>query len=408
MIGLDDIREAHERIRNGVDNTPFVKSQTLSALTGADIHLKFENLQFTASFKQRGALNRLKCLTREEAARGVIAVSAGNHAQGVAYHAVQLGIPSTIIMPQTTPFIKAARTRELGAGVILHGRTFEDACDHLAEIMARDGQTLIHPYDDPLVIAGQGTVGLEMIETGVHLDTVIVAIGGGGLISGVSTVFKALSPSTEIVGVQSEAYPAMAQYAGFYDADKRVSISSIAEGIAVAAPGRLTRDYVKSLVDDIVVVSEARIEEAVALLLQIEKTLCEGAGAAGLAAVLAQPERFAGRKVGLILCGGNIDNRLLLAILARQQVREGRLLRIEAILADRSGALGEFCTAIGECGGNINSVDHDRTFQKDDARSAKVIAEVEVLDPHARKIIGERLQALAIEYTFNATERAAQ
>ena len=393
LITIDNVRAAARAIHGKVDNTPFLHSQTLSELTGADIWLKFENLQFTGSFKQRGALNKLLSLTAEQRAAGVVTVSAGNHAQGVAYHAGQLGIPATIVMPVSTPSVKAQRTAKLGAEVMLIGANFAEASAEIPKLIAERGLTLVHPFDDDLVMAGQGTVALEMLGARPDLDTLVVAIGGGGLIAGVATVARALHPGLAIVGVQSAQFPSMAKHFGSWDKDVPGG-ASIAEGIAVAVPGKRTRRHVSALVDDIMVVPEHRIETAIALLLQIEKTVCEGAGAAGLAAVLADPERFRGKRVGLILCGGNIDNRLLGAILQRQMVREERLFRLCIQLADKQGQLGVLCSEIGLAGGNINTVVHDRTFLVNDAKSARVELEVEVADPAMRPIIQARLEAL--------------
>lgn len=395
MIALKDVEAAQQRLQGQIARTPLIHSETLSKLTGAEIHLKFENLQYTGSFKQRGALNKLLSLSREERTRGVIAVSAGNHAQGVAYHAGQLGIAATIVMPNETPEIKASRTREFGAEVILSGATFAEATAEMERRVAVSGQVLIHPYDDELVIAGQGTVGLELLSDDVDFDALVVPIGGGGLISGIATATKALRPDIDIIGVQSDRYPGMARYAGRWDFDIPGG-TSIAEGIAVVTPGTITRDYVARYVDDILVVEESKIEEAIALLLQIEKTLCEGAGAVGLAAIRANRDRFADKRVGLILSGGNIDNRLLLALLQRQQVRDGKLLHLRMILPDRTGTLGELCTAIGACGGNINSVTHDRTFPADNARSARVQLEIELTDPAIAAVIFDKVGAMGL------------
>ncbi len=393
LISIEHVRAAARAIHGHVDNTPFLRSQTLSELTEADIWLKFENLQFTGSFKQRGALNKLLSLTPEQRARGVVTVSAGNHAQGVAYHSGQFGIPATIVMPVSTPSVKAGRTAKFGAEVLLRGADFAEASAEIPGLIAARGLTLVHPFDDDLVMAGQGTVALEMFGTRPDLDVLVVAIGGGGLIAGVATVARALHPGLEVVGVQSDRYPSMAQHFGSWDKDVPGG-ASIAEGIAVAVPGERTRRHVSARVDDIIVVPEHRIETAIALLLQIEKTLCEGAGAAGLAAVLDNPERFKGKRIGLILCGGNIDNRMLGAILQRQMVREERLFQLCVQLADQQGQLGMLCSEIGLAGGNINTVVHDRTFLANDAKSARVVLEVEVADSAMRPLIEGRLEKL--------------
>ncbi len=393
LVTIDQIKAAQRGFAGRIDNSPFLHSQTLSELTGANIWLKFENLQFTGSFKQRGALNKLLSLNPEQRAKGVIAVSAGNHAQGVAYHAAQLGIPATIVMPVSTPSVKAQRTAQLGAEILLSGADFAEASSAVPAIMAARGLTLVHPFDDDLIIAGQGTVGLEMLEAQPDLDCMIVAIGGGGLISGVAVAAQALRPDIEVIGVQSERYPSMAYHLGHW-AREGIGGASVAEGIAVAVPGERTRRHVAALVPDIMVVKESMIETAIALLLQIEKTVCEGAGAAGLAAILAEPARFRGKHVGLILCGGNIDNRLLGAILQRQMVRDQRLFKLCIQLADQQGQLGQLCTEIGLAGGNINTVTHDRTFMVNDAKSARVELEVEVADPAMRPAIERRLAEL--------------
>ena len=393
LLTLADVEAAANAIKGRIDNTPFLFSETLSEITGAKLWLKFENLQFTGSFKQRGALNKLLSLTAEQRARGVIAVSAGNHAQGVAYHAGQLGIPATIIMPISTPAVKAQRTAEFGAEVVFAGVDFAEASAALPAIMNARMLTQVHPFDDDLVIAGQGTVALEMMREQADMDAMVISVGGGGLISGVAIAARAMCPQTEIIGVQSARYPSMAAHLGIWP-HPAIGGSSIAEGIAVATPGIRTAQHVQALVSDMIVVDEGIIETAIALLMQIEKTLCEGAGAAGLAAVLAQPERFAGRKIGLILCGGNIDNRLLTAILQRQLVRDERLFRLRVQLHDQAGTLGQLCTEVGLAGGNINSVVHDRTFLANDAKSARVELEVEVADPATRIAITTRLEAL--------------
>jgi len=386
LIDISDVEAASSRLCGHISRTPFTHSKTLSDIASADIWLKFENLQFTGSFKQRGALNKLLQLSMAERSRGVMAVSAGNHAQGVAYHAAQLSIPATIIMPVGTPSVKAMRTRALGAKVDLIGRDFAEASAALMPLLEGSGATLIHPFDDNAVIAGQGTVALEMLEDHPDLDTVIASIGGGGLAAGMATVLKHRRPDITFIGVQSERFPGMAVALGRYDG-AIAGGPTIAEGIAVSAPGQRTSAHAAAYVDDIVIVDENSIERAIALLLQVEKTLVEGAGAAGLAAVLAHAERFRGQRIGLVLSGGNIDNRLLTSILRRQQMREGQLFRLMVLLPDAQGKLGELCAAIGAMGGNINTVSHDRAFLAADAKSARVEVEVELADADVRQIM---------------------
>ncbi len=337
-----------------------VHSRTLSQITGAEVYLKFENLQFTASFKERGALNKLALLTPEQRASGVIAVSAGNHAQGVAYHAQRLGIPAVIVMPRFTPTVKIERTRGFGAEIVLTGDTFDDARQQAGVIAAERGLTMVHPYDDLDVIAGQGTVALEMLAEQPQLDCLCVAIGGGGLISGIAVAARALKPDITLIGVQTEQFPSM--YAAFRGVQMPTANATLAEGIAVKHPGELTAPIVKRLVDDVVLVSEGDIEQAIVMLLEIEKTVVEGAGATGLAALLKHRERFAGRKVGLILCGGNIDPMVLADIIERGMVRAGRLARIRVHTRDVPGELARAATLIGQAGANVEEVAHQRAF----------------------------------------------
>lgn len=351
---------AAARIKGVVLNTDFNLSRTLSEIAGAEVWLKFENLQFTASFKERGALNRLSQLDAESRKRGVIAMSAGNHAQGVAYHARRLSIPSTIVMPEGTPMVKVENTRRHGAEVIVHGATLEDAARFARAHGEKHGLTFIHPYDDALIIAGQGTIALEMLEVAPALDTLVVPIGGGGLISGIATAAKAIRPDIRIIGVQSALYPSM--YNATRKGDLPMRGDTLAEGIAVKAPGVITTELVRRLVDDIVLVSEPEIEQAVSMLINIEKTVVEGAGATGLAAILKQPEMFRGRKIGLVLTGGNIDTRLLASVLNRELAREGRLSQISIDLQDRPGQLARVATLVGAAGANIIEVSHQRVF----------------------------------------------
>jgi len=359
-VSIADVRAAAQRIMGAVVRTPTLVSKTLSDLTGATVYLKFENLQFTAAYKERGALNTLLQLDEAARAKGVIAASAGNHAQGLAYHATRLGIPSTIVMPVHTPTVKVTQTEGHGANVVLHGETFDAAYAYSRELEAEKGFTFVHPFDDPRVIAGQGTVALEMLEDVPELDTLVVPIGGGGLISGSATVAKSEGRAIEVIGVQAELYPSM--YNRIHHTDMPCEGDTLAEGIAVKQPGGITAKLVEALVDDIVLVSERRLEESVSLLLQIEKTVVEGAGAAGLAALLAEPERFRGKTVGIILCGGNIDTRLLANVLLRDLARSGRLARLRLRLQDRPGALFHVSRIFHEQGVNIIEVYHQRVF----------------------------------------------
>ncbi|HXZ93344.1 MAG TPA: threonine ammonia-lyase, partial [Burkholderiales bacterium] len=334
-VALEDVRAAAARIAGAVERTPLLESRTLSRLTGARVFLKFENLQFTASFKERGALNKLLTLSDAERARGVIAMSAGNHAQGVAYHAARLGVRAVIVMPRGTPNTKVKNTAVHGAEVVLEGDTLAQAARCAAERAARDGLVFIHPYDDPAVIAGQGTIALEMLADAPQLDALVVPVGGGGLVAGIATAAKALKPSIEVYGVESKTYCAMHQRLKGLPVE--VGGDTIAEGIAVRDVGELPFAIVRALVEEVLVVDEADIERAIVNLIEIEKTVAEGAGAAGLAALIAYPERFAGRAVGVPLSGGNIDTRVLAAVLMRGLVRDGRLARLRVSMPDVSG-----------------------------------------------------------------------
>ena len=377
-IGLADVERAAEVIHGAVLNTDFDPSRTLSEMLGAEVWLKFENLQFTASFKERGALNKLSSLDARERGAGVIAMSAGNHAQGVAYHARRLGIAATIVMPEGTPTVKVENTRAHGAEVIVSGATLEDAAAFARQRAKERGLVFIHPYDDPLIMAGQGTIALEMLAAVPHLDTLVVPIGGGGLISGIAVAAKAVKPAIEIVGVEAELYPSMLNQ---IDGGKRPCRGdTLAEGIAVKSPGVLTEQVVRALVGEILLVSEVELENAVTLLIEIEKTVVEGAGAAGLAAMLQHPARFKGRKVGLVLCGGNIDTRLLASVLTRELAREGRLSEIEVDLPDRPGQLARLTAVIAEAGANILEVVHQRVFTDTPAKSASARLVLETRD----------------------------
>ncbi len=371
-VQLDDVERARVRIDGTIERTPMARSETLSRLTGAEIYLKFENHQFTASFKERGALNRLLQLTSAEKRRGVIAMSAGNHAQAVAYHGRRLAIPTCIVMPRSTPNAKVEQTRVFGAEVILHGSQFDETRAFTLAEAERRGAVLVHPFDDPAVIAGQGTVGLEVLEQAPALDVIVVPVGGGGLIGGVSTVVKSLRPTVEVVGVQAERYPAAFDAFHGREAQPAKSGSTVAEGIAVKSPGAQTLALIRANVDDMVLVAEDTIERAIFTLLEIEKTLTEGAGAAGLAAVLRYPDRFKGRNVGLVLSGGNIDMMILSSILQRGLVRSRRLVRLRVELADVPGALGQITQLLGELDSNIIDIVHQRAFAGSSARSVVV------------------------------------
>ncbi|MDP3823339.1 MAG: threonine ammonia-lyase [Burkholderiales bacterium] len=359
-FGIDDIRAAALRLRGEVIETPCLPSRTLSALTGCEVFLKFENLQFTASFKERGALNKMAQLTAAERAKGVLAVSAGNHAQGVAYHAQRMGLPATIVMPRFAPAVKVERTRGFGATVVLEGDTFDDARAHGLALAQERGLTLVHPYDDLDVIAGQGTIGLEMLAQQPDIDTLVVAIGGGGLISGVATAARALRPGIQIIGVQTERFPAA--WNAMHGEQRDSGQATIADGIAVKSPGALTLPLIKANVDDVLLVSEDDIEQAILMLLEIEKTVVEGAGGVGLAALIKHAGQFKGRKVGLILCGGNIEPLMLAEIIERGMVKSGRLARLRFDVRDVPGALANVATLLGKLGANIDEVQHQRAF----------------------------------------------
>ena len=360
LLTLDHVRAAHDRIRDSIVATPTLHSQTLSKLTGANIYLKFENLQFTAAYKERGALNAILLLSEEQRGKGVIAASAGNHAQGLSYHGTRLGIPVTIVMPVPTPTVKVMQTESVGGKVVLFGETFDDAYEHARQLEAEQGLTFVHPFDDPNVAAGQGTVALEMLESVPSLDMLVVPIGGGGLLSGMGTAARALKPDIGLIGVQAELYPSM--YALLNNLQMPCEGDTLAEGIAVKMPGAFTSKVIRELVDEIVLVNEAHLETAVSLLLQIEKTVVEGAGAAGLAAVMSHPEKFAEKNVGVVLCGGNIDTRLLANVLLRDLARSGRLARLRLTLQDRPGALYKVMRLFNEHNVNIIEIYHQRIF----------------------------------------------
>ena len=370
MTNLSDIQAAQKILAGHVVNTPCLHSRTLSEITGAEVYLKFENHQFTASFKERGALNKLASLTAAQAQAGVIAASAGNHAQGVSHHATRLGIPSVIVMPRFTPNVKVDMTRRNGAEVVLFGDNFDEAKAHAFELARERGLTFVHPYDDEKVIAGQGTIALEMLEAHPQLDMLCIAVGGGGLISGMAVAAKAIKPSIEVMGVETTRFPSM--YAAINGVPAVFGPSTIAEGIAVREPGVLTQAIVKKLVSDIVLVDEGEIEEAIVMLLEIEKTVVEGAGAVSLAAMIKHRKHFAGKHVGLVLCGGNIDPLMLAEIIQRGMVRSGRLARIKVELRDLPGALSKITGVIADANANIEEVHHQRAFTNLPVQTAEV------------------------------------
>jgi threonine dehydratase len=381
-----DIDRARQTIAGQVLDTPFLESRTLSEVTGARVWLKFENLQFTASFKERGALNKLLSLSDAERAAGVIACSAGNHAQGVAYHAQRLGIPAVIVMPRFTPAVKVQRTRHFGAEVILAGDGFDAARDEATRVQAARGLTLVHPYDDAAIVAGQGTLALEMLDAVPDLDALVIAIGGGGLIAGIATAAKQRRPGIAVIGVQAERFPSM--FNAIKGAARPFGASTIADGIAVKSPGMLTRRIVAAKVDDIVLVNESDLERAVLLLLEVEKTVAEGAGAAGLAALLRYRDRFAARKVGLVLCGGNIDPLVLGAIIERGMVRTGRLARIDVEMRDVPGSLARVTQIVAECSANIEEVHHQRAFTALPVQTAAVQLVIQTRDTaHVEEVV---------------------
>ncbi len=392
---LADIQAAAARIAGAIVHTPTLRSRTLSDITGADIWLKFENLQFTAAYKERGALNKLLALDESERARGVVAASAGNHAQAVAYHGRRLGIPVTIVMPVSTPTMKVTQTEGHGATVILHGERFDDAHAHAKELEAEQGMVFVHPFDDPAVIAGAGTIALEMLAEVPDLETLVIPIGGGGLISGISTAARAINPAIEIIGIEAELYPSMKNVVeGGHGA---IGGDTLAEGIAVKEPGELTRRIIAANVNRIDLVAEKDIEHAVALLVGIEKTVVEGAGAAGIAAILANPERFRGRRVGTVLCGGNIDTHLLANVLVRELVRCGRIARLRIAAQDRPGALAAITATFHKCGVNIIEVHHQRIFTRLPAKDTVIEVECEARDAKAIEQLVGALEAAGFE-----------
>jgi threonine dehydratase len=383
---LADVRDAARLLEGRVIRTPFLPAPKLSALTGADVSVKYENLQVTNAFKERGAYVKLTALAVEERARGVIAMSAGNHAQAVAYHARGLRVPATIVMPVTTPFVKVAATRGYGARVVLAGETVAEAQVEAQRIAAAEGLVWVHPYDDFDVIRGQGTIALEMLADDPGLDTLVVPVGGGGLIAGMATAAKAIKPDIRVVGVEAALYPSL--WAALRGEVAVCGGNTLAEGIAVKTIGRLPLAVARTLVDDVVLVDEVHLERAVNAFLTLQKTMAEGAGAAGLAALIASPERFAGRRVGLVLAGGNIDPRILAGIMIRELARAEQIVAVRVTTPDRPGVLGEITTEIGALGGNILQVSHHRTFLSVPAKGTSVDISFETRDgAHAAEIV---------------------
>uniref|UniRef100_I2Q3M6 Threonine dehydratase, medium form n=1 Tax=Desulfovibrio sp. U5L TaxID=596152 RepID=I2Q3M6_9BACT len=391
MIELDDVRAAAERLAPRLRPTPFLHSRVLSELTGAHVMVKFENHQFTASFKERGALNKLLTLDADQRARGVSAMSAGNHAQGVAYHAKQLGIPATIVMPAATPSVKVEHTKAHGATVILAGETLAEANAEAERVTRERSLTFIHPFDDPEVMAGQGTVALEMLDVCPDLEAIVCPIGGGGLISGVATAAKGVRPGIEVVGVQAACYPSM--LCELRGEPLQGEGNTIAEGIAVKFPGKLTSEVVRARVDAVLLVEEPQLEEAVALYLFVEKTVAEGAGAAALAALLARPTRFKNRKVGLILSGGNIDPRLLAQVITRQLIRDGRIVTLRLTLGDRPGGLARVTGVLRDLGANIMEIQHHRMLLALPAKEASIEISFEARDREHGQSVVDALRA---------------
>jgi threonine dehydratase len=388
-VSLEDIRAAAAAIEGKVVRTPAVSAPRIAeALGAASVLLKLENQQYTGSFKDRGALNKLKSLTPTEAKAGVIAMSAGNHAQGVAFHAQRLGIPATIVMPKGTPFNKVERTRAYGARVVLEGDGIDAAAVFARDLAEREGLIFVHPYDDAKIIAGQGTIGLELLEDRPDIDCVVVPIGGGGLIAGIATAIKALAPGIEVIGVEAALYPSMLNAVR---GEKPASGGlTIAEGIAVKSPGALTRAIVEKLVPEILLASEAAIERAVQMLVEVQKLVAEGAGAAGLAALIDHPERFRDRKVAIVICGGNIDVRMLSQVLMRGLVRDGRVITLRIEISDTPGVLGTVARLIGESGGNIIEIHHQRLFYDLPVKFADVDAVIETRNAeHVREIVSK-------------------
>jgi len=387
-VSATDIRQAAERLDGHVIKTPFVQAPMLSSSLGCEVRLKLENLQHTSSFKARGAFIAMQALSDEARKRGVITMSAGNHAQAVAYHARQMGIPAVIVMPAQTPFAKVSRTRAHGAEVVLEGRNLNECEGLVSRLVDERGLSLIHPYDDELVMTGQGSVGLEMLTEDDSLDVLVVPIGGGGLIGGIATIARDMRPNIRIYGVQTELYPAMKLAVA--NKDITCGGETLAEGIAVKKPGGVTRPVIADLVDDILLVNEQSLEWAVGSLIEQQRIVAEGAGAAGIAAIHQHRSIFAGKKVGAVICGGNIDPRLLASILNRNMASDGRLARLRMDISDEPGMLASIATSIGRCGGNIVEIYHQRLFYDVPAKLAKIDAVIETRGPdHVDEIIAD-------------------
>jgi threonine dehydratase len=389
-ITIEDIRRAMQAVEGQVLRTPLVPAPRLSQLTGATVSVKHENMQPTGSFKERGAVNKLESLTGEERERGVIAMSAGNHAQAVAYHAKRLGIPATIVMPESTPLVKAENTRSHGARVILFGETLYESAERAEAMAADEGLVFVHPYDDPAVMAGQGTIGLEMLADAPDLDQIVVPIGGGGLISGIAVAVKAIKPSVEIIGVEAALYPSF--HNAIRGEQRPIGGASLAEGIAVKTVGQQPLPIVRDLVSDIILVDEAAIERAVNAYATLQRTMAEGAGAAGLAAMLTRPEWFQGKRVGLVLCGGNIDARLLASVMVRELEREDRIASFRITSNDRPGILGKLASRLGELGANILEVSHGRLFLDVPAKGVTIDVTIETRDGRHTSEVFEALK----------------
>lgn len=391
-VDLEAIQAAAERICPGVVDTRFEHSLTLSEILGAKVWLKFENLQFTSSFKDRGALNKLLTLSERERAAGVVAMSAGNHAKAVACHAQRLGVPATIVMPETTPNVKVEDTERFGAKVILKGRSLDESEVHARELAGRKGLVFVHPYDDDQIVAGQGTVALEMLAGNPELDAIVVPVGGGGLIAGVATAAKAIRPDIRIVGVEAAGHASASRI--LYGREEEPGGATIAEGIAVKRPAERNLEVIRRLADGIVVVGEEAIEKAIDLLLSIEKTVVEGSGAAGLAALMEDHDKFKDQSVGIVLCGANIDSRILAAVLMRRLVRRGRIVRYRVRIQDLPGTLSDIAATIGRLGGNILEVSHQRMFAHAAVKEADLYVTVETRDASQSRQILERLEAM--------------